>query len=52
MPREALRTSAKLVIINEGSPPLDRYAHLRFTEKIGDVLPPEDMLLKKLDPYL
>jgi NAD-dependent SIR2 family protein deacetylase len=48
MPREALRASAKLVIINEGSTPLDRDAHLRFTEKIGDVLPPAVNRLKTL----
>ncbi len=39
MPREALRSGAKLVIINQGETPLDRYAHLRFSEKIGEVLP-------------
>lgn len=40
MPFEALRAGAKLVIINAGETPLDRGAHLRFYEKIGDVLPP------------
>jgi len=39
MPREALKSGAKLVIINQGETPLDRYAHIRFFEKIGDVLP-------------
>jgi len=39
MPREALRSGAKLVIINQGETPLDRYAQLRFAEKIGEVLP-------------
>lgn len=39
MPREAFRGGAKLVIINKGETPLDRYAHLRFHEKIGEVLP-------------
>jgi mono-ADP-ribosyltransferase sirtuin 6 len=48
MPREALRASAKLVIINEGSTPLDRHAHLRFTEKIGAVLPPVLKRIKML----
>ena len=40
IPVEALRAGAKLVIINAGETPLDRGAHLRFHEKIGDVLPP------------
>ena len=40
MPFEALRAGAKLVIINAGETPLDRGAHLRFHERIGDVLPP------------
>jgi len=39
MPREALRSGAKLVILNEGETPFDRYAHLRFSEKTGEVLP-------------
>jgi len=39
MPREALRSGAKLVIINAGETPFDRHAHLRFWEKIGEVLP-------------
>ena len=39
MPREALRTGAKLVIINQGEIPFDQLAHLRFHERIGDVLP-------------
>ena len=40
MPVEALRAGAKLVIVNAGATPLDRDAHLRFHEKIGEVLPP------------
>ena len=40
MPRVALRAGARLVIINQGDTPLDSAAHLRFDEKIGDVLPP------------
>lgn len=48
MPREALRNGAKLVIINRGDTPLDRHAHLRFYEKIGDVLPPAVNRLKQL----
>ena len=39
MPRVALRAKARLVIINQGETPLDSAAHLRFDEKIGDVLP-------------
>ena len=39
MPEEALRSGAKLVIINEGKTPFDIVAHLRFYEKIGEVLP-------------
>jgi len=48
MPREAIRTGAKLVIINEGETPFDSVCHLRFNEKIGDVLPQAVMELKKL----
>lgn len=48
MPEEALRSGAKLVIINEGKTPFDAYAHLRFYEKIGEVLPPAVDKLKKL----
>jgi len=39
MPAQALRAGAKLVIINEGKTPFDRYAHLRFFEPIGAVVP-------------
>lgn len=39
LPREALRAGADLVIINGGDTPLDGSAHLRFREKIGEVLP-------------
>lgn len=48
MPKEALRHGARLVIINQGDTPFDRYAHLRFYEKIGDVLPPAVKRLKIL----
>jgi NAD-dependent SIR2 family protein deacetylase len=47
MPMEALRAGAKLVIINQGETPLDQYAHLRFHEGIGEVLPPAVVLLKQ-----
>jgi len=48
MPREALRAGARLVIINEGETPFDPVCHLRFNEKIGDVLPQAVNELKKL----
>lgn len=48
MPLEALRSGAKLVIINDGETPFDRRAHLRFHEKIGDVLPRAIKQLKRL----
>jgi NAD-dependent SIR2 family protein deacetylase len=40
MPQVALRSGARLVIINKGETPLDSNCHLRFDEKIGEVLPP------------
>jgi NAD-dependent deacetylase len=48
MPRVALRSEARLVIINQGETPLDSAAHLRFEEKISDVLPPAVEKLKDL----
>ena len=39
MPRVALQSGARLVIINQGETPFDSVAHLRFWEGIGDVLP-------------
>jgi len=48
MPREALRSGARLVIINHGETPFDRLAHLRFHEKIGEVLPRAVKRLKRL----
>lgn len=48
MPHVALRAGARLVIINQGETPLDRVAHLRFGEKIGDVLPPAVTRLKDM----
>lgn len=38
MPRQALKAGAKLVIINQGDTPYDKYAHLRFHEKIGTIM--------------
>jgi NAD-dependent deacetylase len=48
MPREALLSGAKLVIINQGETPFDQMASLRFHEGIGDVLPKALKRLKKL----
>lgn len=48
MPRAALRSGARLVIINKGETPLDPSCHLRFDEKIGKVLPPAAERLKAL----
>ncbi len=48
MPRAALRSGAKLVILNKGETPLDATCHLRFDEKIGQVLPPAVERLKAL----
>ena len=48
MPREALQSRAKLVIINQGETPFDRVASLRFHERIGDVLPRAVRRLKSL----
>jgi mono-ADP-ribosyltransferase sirtuin 6 len=48
MPREALRSGAKLVIINQGETPFERVAGLLFHEKIEDVLPRAVRRLKRL----
>ena len=48
MPRVALQTGARLVIINQGETPFDGQAHLRFSEAIGDVLPVAVAKLKSL----
>jgi NAD-dependent deacetylase len=48
MPREALAAGARLVIINQGETPFDELAHLRFREKIGEVLPGAVRRLKRL----
>ena len=48
MPRLALRSGARLVIINRGETPMDRSCHLRFEEAIGEVLPPAVKKLKEL----
>jgi NAD-dependent deacetylase len=48
MPRVALQAGAKLVIINQGETPFDNVSDLRFSEAIGEVLPPAVERLKKL----
>ncbi len=48
MPAVALEAGARLVIINDGNTPFDRLAHLRFWERIGEVLPPAVDRLKEL----
>ena len=48
MPRVALKSRARLVIINQGESPFDRVAHLRFWERIGEVLPSAVAQLKEL----
>lgn len=48
MPRVALESGARLVIINKGETPFDRVAHLRFEERIGEVLPSAVAYLKQL----
>ena len=48
MPKVALESGARLVIINQGETPFDRLAHLRFWEAIGEVLPPAVARLKEL----
>ena len=48
MPRVALESGARLVIMNQGKTPLDQLAHLRFEEGIGEVLPPAVARLKEL----
>lgn len=40
MPRIAVQSGAKLVIINRGETPLDEVCHLRFDEAVGEVLVP------------
>ncbi len=48
MPKEALSSGARLVIINKGETPFDIYAHLRFYENISEVLPRAVKKLKRL----
>jgi NAD-dependent SIR2 family protein deacetylase len=48
MPRVALESGARLVIINQGETPFDRAVHLRFWEGTGQVLPPAVAKLTEL----
>ncbi|RLC72032.1 MAG: NAD-dependent deacetylase [Chloroflexi bacterium] len=48
MPRVALKSGVRLVIVNQGETPFDRAAHLRFEETIGEVLPPAVARLAQL----
>jgi len=48
MPRIALESGSKLVIINQQETPLDSVCHLRFRERAGEVLPQAIASLKKL----
>ncbi len=48
MPRIALRSGARLVIINQSETPMDRSCHLHFEERIGEVLPPAVNRLSEL----
>ena len=48
MPRVALQSGARLVIINRGETPFDRVCHLRFEEGTGEVLPQAVAQLKEL----
>ena len=48
MPRVALESEARLVIINKGETPLDSHCHLHFEERIGEVLPPAVERLRRL----
>ena len=48
MPKVALQSRARLVIINKGETPFDRFAHLRFEERTGEVLPPAVDRLREL----
>ena len=48
MPLEALRSGAKLVIINQGETPFDHLSNLRFSENIGNGLPRAVKRVKRL----
>ena len=48
MPQVALQSGAKLILLNKGETPFDKAAHIRFWEKIGDVLPEIVKKVKKI----
>ena len=48
MPGVALQSGSKLILINKGETPYDRVAHIRFDNKIEDVLPPIMQKVRKL----
>ena len=48
MPKIAVESGARLVIINQGETPLDRMCHLRFTESAGEVLQSAITSLKEI----
>jgi len=48
MPKVALKSRARLIIINQGETPFDQVAHLRFWERIREVLPSAVAQLKEL----
>ena len=48
LPQIAADSGAKLVIINQEKTYLDPFCHLRFTERIGKVLPPAEKRFKEL----
>jgi NAD-dependent deacetylase len=48
MPLYAKQHGAKLIILNKGETPYDGIADLRFTDQIGDVLPPIVEKVKEL----
>lgn len=48
MPEVAVNSGARLVINNQGETPFDRVAHLRFWERIAEVLPEALIRLKEL----
>jgi NAD-dependent SIR2 family protein deacetylase len=48
MPKVAVESGARLVIINQGETPLDSLAQLRFEQRTGEVLPPAVNRLKEL----
>jgi NAD-dependent SIR2 family protein deacetylase len=48
MPQIALRSGAKLAIVNQGETPLDGMCHLRFSERVEEVLVPAVARVKEL----